>query len=315
MDMNMLLASACGAALISLMASIPARLGILITHLFFRVITATYTSQISTLDTLFRVTGFCSTRLPDGRPGEGLHFTFRRGFILAWRTQTAEGERSPSTVSYTVWTCGNSAHEYLITLLAGDPSEIMIRYVYNPMPWRTSVVTTRERRVLAPRTWQKKILARIIDLYTKKDSALILVHGKPGDGKSTLGTLVAIALKTLHTCEPVVVRNCDLTVRGLTVDDYLGSTPTKHQPIVLMFDEFDGAVKKAEKGNKGESGEHREGSSHADTKATLTSIQDRLALMPHVIVIATTNDVELVTKKEYQAYTREGRFDFTTKSD
>ncbi len=135
----------------------------------------------------------------------------------------------------------------------------------------------------------------------------MLVCGPTGTGKSTLGELLAVSLKEGLSIQTEVVKNMDLTLKGLLLEDVF-ATPTLGSPVVLMLDEFDATIEHAESTNSDT--EKGEGTSLAATPTSLLSLLDRLNRTPYLIVIATSNrTVEEMTTGVYGRYTREGRID------
>jgi hypothetical protein len=128
-----------------------------------------------------------------------------------------------------------------------------------------------------------------------------------GTGKSTLGELLSVSLMDVLKIQTEVVKNIDLTSKGLLLEDVF-ATPTMCSPVVLVLDEFDSTIEHAESINSGT--EKGEGTSLAATPTSLLALLDRLNRTPYLLVIATSNrTVQEMTAGIYGRYTREGRID------
>ena len=280
----------------------------LLVALLFYVVDVKEQAHVSSLDRLLAESGWCSSRsLEPGRlPAEGFHFLFLRGPVLAARTRTAN-LRGGTTLEYKLYIFGRSCASNLSERLTGDPRDVIIRYVYAPAAWRTSLVTMRAAPPPISHAWQTDATETLLKMFQAEGGATMLVCGPMGTGKSTLGELVAVALKELMHLEAVVVKNFDLTSKGLILEDVY-DTPDIGSPVILMLDEFDSTIDHAEKADKNDG--KSEGSSLAETPTSLLSLLDRLHRTPHLIVIATTNrTVTEMTTGIYARYTRDKRID------
>jgi SpoVK/Ycf46/Vps4 family AAA+-type ATPase len=135
----------------------------------------------------------------------------------------------------------------------------------------------------------------------------VLICGPMGTGKSTIGELLAVELKNVLKLPTEVVKNMDLTLKGLLLEDVF-ATPTLGSPVVLMLDEFDTTIEHAESEKSGKG----EGTSLAETPTSLLSLLDRLNRTPYLVVIATSNRTvaEMTASTSiYGRYTRAGRID------
>ena len=278
----------------------------LIQAVVFKV-TVNEESAISILDRRIAETGWCSSRrLGPGRlPADGNHFLFLRGLVIAVRT-SVEMPREGIKEYYTLFILGRAGVDATDRLLSGDPRDIVLRYVCTPTPWRVSVTTVRAAPPSVSYGWQKKAVKQLLREFKKNGRICAIVTGAAGAGKSTLGELLAVAFKETFAREAIVVKNLDLTAKGLVLDSAF-PTPTINSPVITMFDEFDSVLEYAERVEKTGS---REGTSLAENPITLLSLLDRLNRMPHLVVIATTNlSLEKMKSGSFNRYTRPGRFD------
>jgi hypothetical protein len=301
--------------LVGASASLMAVLGRALLHLVTHVIEVGEQAQVSVLDRHLAEAGWCSSRhLSPGRlPAAGVHFAFLRGPVIAHRTST-KSRMGGTDHGYKIYAIGSSAAVAIAEKLTGNPRDVIVRYVYAPAPWRTSTVTMRCSPPLSVYRWQEAAIDTIVCEYRMRDHASALVCGGMGIGKSTLGELIAVQLKKTLKVSPEVIKNFDLTSKGLLLEDGF-DTPTPNSPIILMLDEFDTTVDCAENSGQKE-GDAREGASLADTPTTLLALLDRLNRTPNLIVIATSNKgVTEMAGGAYARYTRKGRLDLHIPAD
>lgn len=268
-------------------------------------------AQVSSLDRILAEMGWCTARtLSPGRPpAEGCHFLFLRGPVVALRTR-ATSARGDERSAYELYTFGAAAAQAVSARLSGDPRDITLRYVYAPAPWRTCTVTTRAAPPPRAHPWQDQVIRQIESAFATNGRASALVCGAPGLGKSTLGELLADALQSRSRLAAEVVKNLDLTARGLLLEDVY-DTPVPNSPVILVLDEFDAAVEYAERAERGDG----EAAALAETPTVLLTLLDRLGRTPHLIVLATSNrPLSEMTTGRFARYTRAGRLDLHTEA-
>jgi len=282
-------------------------------HLLVNVSIISEKMQVSALDRYLAKYGWCSSRAFDfsGMPAFGIHILLMRtgcmptGFIVAYKHTDSDMKYNKQT-QYTIYWLGRGAavvREHVI----GNPEAITLRNIYVPSPWRTSVDINYVMPPESMRPWQKLVVKQIISMYATTGKASFLVCGWSGCGKSTLGELVALQLKGIGVI-PEVVKNADLTTANLLLND-LYDTPTVSTPIILMLDEFDVAIKYAQRDTKNDKSE-REAICLANTPTLLLSTMDQLARTKNLIVIATSNmKLSELRNGSYERYTRRGRID------
>jgi hypothetical protein len=270
--------------------------------------------QVSALDRYLARSGWCSSRAFDfsGMPGNGIHVLITRpvfwptGILVAYKGKDDDDYKKVS--KYWIYSFGPGTEE-IKRLIIGNPNAITIRNVYIPSPWRTSIDISYTMPPSKEKPWQTTVINQIMSAYATTGRASFLVCGLPGCGKSTLGELVGKRLKGIGVI-PEVVKNIDLTTPNLLLEDAF-SKPTPSTPIILMLDEFDGAVKYAERDTaKDKAGNGREAICLANTPTLLLSTLDQLARTQNLIVIATSNlPLEKMRGDIYTRYTRIGRLD------
>ncbi len=218
-----------------------------IVHVVFHVLCVEEQAQVSALDRLLADTGYCSSRLVgfNRMPGNGFHFFVLQGPIFALRS-SKESSRGDTHTRYVLYVLGRGAMDAVLRHLVGNPRDISVRYVYAPAAWRTSSVSTRSEPPATAYTWQEAATAAVLGRFERHGRATLLVCGAPGTGKSTLGELIAVALHEKLLINAEVVKNFDLTLRGMLLEDAF-STPSATVPVILNLDEFDAMIEHAER--------------------------------------------------------------------
>jgi hypothetical protein len=274
----------------------------LLVHIVINVSTVSNWTQICTIDIILAKRGCCLVRYLDysNIPDTGIHFLITRkwifptGFLMAIKSETV----------YTLYWCGSGIKDLRYEIL-GDPNQIFERIVNVMNP--SGRVTIR--RILPPgkpMSWQKTIIDQLLSDYHKSNSARIIISGPPGCGKTTIGSLIANCIKSGYN-EPVLVSNMNFQIRDLDLSNAFNK-PTVSEPIILMLNEFDGAIKYAERQDNKTSGSVN---CLADSPGVLLNVIDQLSTTPYLIVIATTNlPITEITSGIYGRYTRPGRFDY-----
>lgn len=252
----------------------------------------------------FMSKGMCAAR----RPGSNLAadgFQCRRvGAMLAFGYKATERTAQGPSVVYKIAVLGKCGA--ISQIITGSADDMVVRFVECPHAFRTETTEARiSLKWLDPayNTKQIKLAAMIADQYTASGyHASALITGPPGTGKSCVADLVATRLKQ-PGCEPVIVKGYNFGMQGCTLSDIIW-TPTESNPVILLVDEYDASVLRAESGS-----EAGEASSLAKNRSTLLSALDRLSRTSYLILIATTNQEPAWFAGPHQAYARAGRFD------
>lgn len=264
-------------------------------------------SEISNLDTYLKYRGTLIASYSDGRPSDGYHMVFDKGWIVYRTTKTA-GRDSHEIASYKIYVVKwfYACDELCNLLTSSKPKTVKTRYIYSPTPYRTEVETLPQHRDFESYKWQTDVAEQLIEDYNRCSRASIILHGKPGLGKTTLGFIVAELLNASpNMVEATLVANFDPTSPGLLLSAAWRSPPSRTRPVVLMLNEYDTIVKFCEADKKQSA---REGLSLANSKNSFTSLLDRLSATDNLIVIATMNGNDILNDDKYQPYVRKGRF-------
>lgn len=298
--LTVMMASAINTIIAAIMAIISSSI-----HLLINVSVVNYFSQIKLLDQYLAIHGICLIKNYDHveTPEPGYHFLISRkwifptGFLIAHKQVGSGG--------YKIYWLGSSMRELRISII-GDPNLVYERTITLLDPKNPQV---QIRRTLAPdvaNSWQTKIVDLIMNDYNKRQHSTWIVCGPPGCGKTTLGLLVAKRLTGPGT-EPVLVTGVDFETPGLSLG-IAYYTPIVTSPVILMLNEFDNAIRHAER--KDDKTSACATTCIANTPATILNTLDYIASTRYLILIATTNmkQSDLVTGI-YKRYTRAGRFD------
>lgn len=156
---------------------------------------------------------------------------------------------------------------------------------------------------LMARPEQLEIIKKIKAHYEKYNHSVIIIHGKPGKGKSIIGLFLTNEYKS-HYCN-----NLKPWQPGDTLADIVGDvTPTKIKPLIIMFDEIDGIIKKI---HNGSISPHKKFPIAVQDKSGWNKMLDdiQLGLYPNLIVIMTSNSPMHFFNKLDPSYLRKGRVD------
>ena len=150
---------------------------------------------------------------------------------------------------------------------------------------------------------------KIVDNISKEISVggCFMIYGPPGTGKSNIANMVAQNLSNNNeNCKPFLIKGYNPTKPGNFLQELLSKCPpSKETPVIIVFDEFDKLVQNIEDGIK----EPEHFTIEVTSKDSFAPYLDRIASIPNVIVIASSNELsewwEEVTRKYI---TRPGRF-------
>jgi ATPase family associated with various cellular activities (AAA) len=162
---------------------------------------------------------------------------------------------------------------------------------------RRSVIVFQE-----PRANQLAIIEQIESHYNQFERGVFFIYGEPGTGKSTMLGLLGKHFKT-NICKKLKVTEPGDTLEIL----YNKVEPTKESPLIVLFDEIDGMIKKVH---------HHTITPHKhipievyDTNSYNTFFDDiDDGFYPYLIVLLTSNKTrEQIDREFLPCYLREGR--------
>lgn len=267
-------------------------------------------AYVKLLDRYVAAHGICPIRNFDHSrtPESGFHFVITwkwkipTGILIAQKTIDFR-----STGKYTVYWIGPGIRDLRIKII-GDQSLIYERAVTMLRPDNPIVQTRRVKTPDSANLWQAKIIDLISADFAKNSRSSWFICGPPGCGKTTIGLLIAKHLVGPGVT-PVLVTGVDFMTPGLSIKEAY-YTPIATEPVIIVLNEFDCAIRHAERDPSKDSTGARESTCISNTPTLMLNTLDYMASTPFLIIIATTNmrQSELVTGI-YQRYTRAGRFD------
>ena len=271
--------------LMGMVPTIAKAIGGLIVYLLATQIRVSEAGQVISLDRIIAKIGWCSAiKLKPGMPpSDGFHIIINwKQFTIAIKSTAAGTRESPPKSTYILYVIYGVKN--ITNKLIGEG--VLVSYVTQPATYRTTVSTFRTPFIGNARSWQQKMIPSIMAEYKKQRNCSVLICGPPGVGKSTIGELLAKKMIDDLQVDPIVIKNLNITSSGLTLEDAF-DTPSSDNPIILMLDEFDVAVKYANQ-EKNKSG--GEGCSMAENPTLLLGLLDRLNKTPNLILITSSNE-------------------------
>ena len=248
-----------------------------------------------------------TSRITDGGRGVGYACGFWYfGHVSAYETN--------GTWRYDTWVfC--TQHTY--DRLSKDHTEESVTASVPNMPERSNMITMLERTGPFSSTWFRRrkircsvqprdpqtiVMKEIMDHYYCHGHTVALLHGPPGTGKSMVSILLADALKgtfcnTLRPWQP----------GDVLTDLYNESEPTVDKPLIVSFDEIDIVLAAIRVGIP----QHKNIPTSVHDKGGWNRMFDSIGrgLLPHLIVVMSTNVDASVLDALDCAYLRKGRVD------
>jgi len=159
-------------------------------------------------------------------------------------------------------------------------------------------------KAVKPRPEQAAVMDSICEHQKANERTVVYLHGPPGSGKSMIGIMLAERLKgtycnTLKPWQP-----------GETLADlYAEAEPTAEKPLIVAFDEFDGALMTIHTGVA----PHKVARIQVANKAGWNHLFDEIGrgMYPHLIVFLTSNRDPSFIQGLDPSYIREGRVNLT----
>jgi len=155
---------------------------------------------------------------------------------------------------------------------------------------------------LIPKPNQDIIIKTIMEHQEKHSHTVVYLHGPSGSGKTVIGVLLANAYKGSY-CNTLKPWRPGDTLSAICAD----VEPTLSEPLIIAFDEFDGALIKIHAGIE----PHKSISIQVSDKCGWNQMLDEFAIgmYPNVILLMTSNkDPEFIRQMD-PSYIRQGRID------
>ena len=154
-----------------------------------------------------------------------------------------------------------------------------------------------------PNKYQEFIVQSIKAHYDDKNHGVFFIYGQPGSGKSMCGLLSA---KKLNGS---LVRTFEPTQPGDNISSlYASVSPTKNNPLIIIFDEVDIMFEKI---YTGKITQHRDIPTQIFDKPSLNRFFDDIdlgVLYPYLIIVMTSNiSAENIEELYDPSYIRKGR--------
>ncbi len=278
----------------------------LIQMVFHTAVIEHYT-WIQNMDHYMSINGWCSsyTFSHIRQPGHGYHMGWCNGGLFIAMKERVNLTNITNEYWY-IYALRSATIDALRARIFGDPNMIKVQYINRVDQWSKVRGSGLVVAFAKPRPWQSAAIIPIIEHYDKHKQCTVLICGKPGVGKTTLGRIIASEMRRILKTDATLIQGVDFRSKGIGLDDLIYNLSDSH-PSILVVDEFDEAIEHAESKET----LRTESRAIADTASGLLSTLDRISETTNLIVIATTNkplDVFLDPNGCYARYIRDGRF-------
>lgn len=136
--------------------------------------------------------------------------------------------------------------EYTITRMYVDRASFSWGASYNKsqLTIQSSMANCTEKQLVAVQSAIEAYFAKSMHRRTTKYHSVLLAHGVPRTGKSTLDEYITVELMKKHGCKNVIFATWNPVWQGnLFGNMYAHANPTKENPMILTLNEIDKRVK------------------------------------------------------------------------
>jgi len=163
----------------------------------------------------------------------------------------------------------------------------------------------RKRKIVFDKVmypYQESLVEKVEDLFMKKPYISILLHGKPGSGKSILGLFLAKRLNGMY-CDTMNPFGPGDTLHNI----YSEADVDKKHPLIIVLDEIDIHLEALHKGIPS----HKNLDTLVKDKTGWNRMLDAIqkGMFKHLILLCTTNKTPEYIHSIDPSYIREGRMD------
>lgn len=152
---------------------------------------------------------------------------------------------------------------------------------------------------------QQTIVDYTINFYrdSKNKNITILISGQPGCGKSTVAFAIAQSMKKILSVDPYLIKGFNINCEEIQYHPVMNHySPKNSTPIILLLDEFDIAMGKADAPS-----DDNKGHAISANKTNLNNFLDSINDEQFLITIATTNLTLEQINEQFAVYCRKGR--------
>jgi len=229
-----------------------------------------------------------------------IHKTTERGYMILQK------ETKDDNKSYIIDIVGDYYNKIITDILNGNADRVRVINcsVIND---HISVRTMDKIPLQHILTCQQTIIDYTINAYhtSKNKNITILISGQPGSGKSTVAFAIAQMMKKTLSVDPYLIKGFNINCEEIQYHPVMNHySPKIGAPIILLLDEFDIAMGKAD-------APIDDNNAHAISanKTNLNNFLDAINEEQFLITIATTNLPLLQINNQFAVYCRKGRFD------
>ena len=229
-----------------------------------------------------------------------IHKKTEKGYMILQK------ETKDDNKSYVIDIVGDYYNNIIATILNGNADRVRVincSVISDHISVRTMDKLPLQHILLC----QEIIANYAIDAYqnSKTKNITILISGQPGSGKSTVSFAIAQMMKKKLSVDPYLIKGFNINCEEIQYHPIMNHySPKISAPIILLLDEFDIAMGKADAPSDDDNG-HAISANKTNLNTFLDAINDEQFL----ITIVTTNLPIVQINDRFAVYCRKGRFD------